>query len=58
MILLDRHEVTRANNDIKFMINFVKILQANYPERLAQILVIESNWLFRGLFMVVKPFLA
>ena len=57
----DRTGMSSANRDsgiIKFTMQFVKLLQDYYAERLAVMYVIQANWISKAAFMVIKPFLS
>ena len=57
----DRTGMSSANRDsgiIKFTMQFVKLLQDYYAERLSIMYVIGANWISKAAFMVIKPFLS
>ena len=61
VVIYDRTGMTSANRDsgiIKFTLEFVKLLQDYYAERLSLMYVINANWISKAAFMVVKPFLS
>lgn len=40
-----------------FISKFSQLIEANYPERICNILILNPNWLFNTLFSIVKPFM-
>jgi hypothetical protein len=60
-VVYDRREMTSANRDssiINFTYQFVGLLQDYYAERLAKMYVIGANWVYRGMYYAIRPFLA
>ena len=48
----------RDNKLISFTMSFVKMLQEYYAERLGLMYVIGANWVYKGMWYLVSPFLA
>jgi hypothetical protein len=60
-VIYDRTGMTSANKDsnlISFVMKFVKLLQDYYAERLHCFYILKANWVFKGAYFVIKPFLS
>ncbi len=57
-IIWSRVGVTRANVDLEFIKALASVMQANYPERVENIIMYPTSRLLIGLWAVVKPWLA
>jgi len=57
MDILDAGKVSTANINIKFLIDVVHILQANFPERLYKVFIANTNWFIKTVWQSVRPFL-
>ena len=59
-VIYDRQEMSSANRDslvIRFTLQFVKVLQDYYAERLACLYVIGANFIYRAMYAMIRPFL-
>ena len=61
MVIYDRRGMSKSNKDKDypgFAKKFAQMVQDYYAERLGMMYVVGATLVFRGLFKLVKPFLA
>ena len=60
VVIMDRENAGWANFDRRLFsqISFPTILQDYYAERLHAIYILHTNWVFKSIMAIVKPFLA
>jgi hypothetical protein len=56
VFIYDRTDFERKNFDLDLIKAIAAIVEANYPERVGNVLILKPNWLFNLLFALVKPF--
>ena len=56
-MIADLYNFKQKNISIHFVIKFVKIFKESFPDILEKCIIINSNSLFRHVFMLIKPFI-